>query len=356
MKMKKRISCIVLSLLLVLCFVPTTVMAEGEDKISAINLEIKPILGAKVLGEYGNDGGIHVKSANITPNLDRATRSFFTVAEWYKILNDNYTGNANNDKSKMEKITEANEVFQDGYHYYVITYSYYCAVENKQYSKLPFNDGILGTINGKEVSVELIDSKYTLSMAAYVDVSGFYNIDMKVATPTLGTVADYKPTYVVTENLCEDYYGLGITTIEKTTWFKVEKDAYKGVDSAWVEMKDGEEYATGYYYMVKFNILETNKNDEYNFDYLYRTISKNLKGSLNDKDFDKIVVAGNQYSAELYKCFEPLSEPEPVKSYDSKDKNQDGIVDCEEEMNSKDWIWSNTKGACVYKVSNTSVK
>ena len=44
------------------------------------------------------------------------------------------------------------------------------------------------------------------------------------------------------------------------------------------------------------------------------------------------------------------------KSYDSKDKNQDGVIDCSEEMNSNNWVWSNTKKACVYKVSNTSTK
>ena len=32
------------------------------------------------------------------------------------------------------------------------------------------------------------------------------------------------------------------------------------------------------------------------------------------------------------------------------------VVTCEEEMNSKNWIWSETKKACVYKVSNTGTK
>ena len=45
-----------------------------------------------------------------------------------------------------------------------------------------------------------------------------------------------------------------------------------------------------------------------------------------------------------------------TKSYDAKDKNKDGVVSCEEEMNSANWIWSTTKNACVYKVSNTSVR
>ena len=45
-----------------------------------------------------------------------------------------------------------------------------------------------------------------------------------------------------------------------------------------------------------------------------------------------------------------------TKSYDAKDKNKDGVVSCEEEMNSANWIWSTSKQACVYKVTNTSVK
>ena len=46
----------------------------------------------------------------------------------------------------------------------------------------------------------------------------------------------------------------------------------------------------------------------------------------------------------------------PTKTYSYKDKNQDGIVDCSEEMNNANWIWSESKGACVYKVSNTGTK
>ena len=39
-----------------------------------------------------------------------------------------------------------------------------------------------------------------------------------------------------------------------------------------------------------------------------------------------------------------------------KDLNGDGVISCDEEMGSANWIWSESKGACVYKVSNTSVK
>lgn len=39
-----------------------------------------------------------------------------------------------------------------------------------------------------------------------------------------------------------------------------------------------------------------------------------------------------------------------------KDTNADGVISCEEEMGSKNWVWSDSKKACVYKVSNTSTK
>ena len=44
------------------------------------------------------------------------------------------------------------------------------------------------------------------------------------------------------------------------------------------------------------------------------------------------------------------------KAYSFKDKNQDGVISCEEEMDSANWIWSESKKACVYKVSNTNTK
>ncbi len=45
-----------------------------------------------------------------------------------------------------------------------------------------------------------------------------------------------------------------------------------------------------------------------------------------------------------------------TKSYDPKDKNHDGVISCAEEMNSANWTWSETKKACVYRVTNTSAK
>lgn len=58
----------------------------------------------------------------------------------------------------------------------------------------------------------------------------------------------------------------------------------------------------------------------------------------------------------------PSTKPETKPTVSSpskagpKDLNAGGIITCDEEMGSTNWIWSESKGACVYKVSNTSVK
>lgn len=48
--------------------------------------------------------------------------------------------------------------------------------------------------------------------------------------------------------------------------------------------------------------------------------------------------------------------PEAPKKAGEKDLNSDGVITCDEEMGSKNWVWSDSKKACVYKVTNTSTK
>lgn len=43
------------------------------------------------------------------------------------------------------------------------------------------------------------------------------------------------------------------------------------------------------------------------------------------------------------------------KTYDSRDKNHDGVVTCDE-VNGIGWIWSEKQGKCIYKVVNTGTK
>ncbi len=299
----KRIFSIILALSLVLCALPATAMADDTSQVTSIDATVTPILGAKI-GTYGsNIAATHVKGFTATPT-DRTKGGLILYdVIWHKISDADYTGVVADDEAKMALVTDENEVFQDGYHYYVI--AQFADYDDATVSYLPFADTVTGTINGETASSVLLGGNLILSVAAYVDVSGFYDIDMTIAAPALGAAADYEPTYVVTDDLYEDKYELGETSVE-TIWYKVGKDSYKGVDdSAWVEMEEGEEYATGYYYMAKFEVLEYN-NPAY--DWLFRTISTELTGSLNGEDFDKIVVADDQYHAQLYKCFEPLAE------------------------------------------------
>ena len=61
------------------------------------------------------------------------------------------------------------------------------------------------------------------------------------------------------------------------------------------------------------------------------------------------------YAIVAYGTVTPMSNVADKKA-GPKDLNSDGIITCDEEMGSKNWIWSESKGACVYKVSNTSTK
>ena len=61
------------------------------------------------------------------------------------------------------------------------------------------------------------------------------------------------------------------------------------------------------------------------------------------------------YAIVTYGAVTPTSNVADKKA-GPKDLNSDGIITCDEEMGSKNWIWSESKGACVYKVSNTSTK
>lgn len=75
--------------------------------------------------------------------------------------------------------------------------------------------------------------------------------------------------------------------------------------------------------------------------------------SVNDKF--ELIFETNQFSTYAL-VYEGGKVNTPAKSYSSKDKNHDGVITCDEQMNSANWIWSESKKACVYKVSNTSTK
>lgn len=63
------------------------------------------------------------------------------------------------------------------------------------------------------------------------------------------------------------------------------------------------------------------------------------------------------YALVVYKEVSPTPEATPTPAtVENKDSSTTKVVTCKEAMGSKDWIWSESKKACVYKVSNTSGK
>lgn len=76
--------------------------------------------------------------------------------------------------------------------------------------------------------------------------------------------------------------------------------------------------------------------------------------------FSTYVVVGYRQAGGATPTPSPTPTAKPSVSNTSKagpkDLNADGVITCDEEMGSANWIWSESKKACVYKVSNTSVK
>ena len=306
----KKIMSLLLAVCMVLCLLPAVVLADGgTSEITSVDATIKPILGAKI-GTYAtqNFAQTHIKKLTTVPAEPTTEGLYINYVTWWKIPDADYTGDVAVDEGKMTPVTDEDEVFQDGYHYYVV--AEFADYDDATSSYLPFTEAAYATINGKAASSRVLEvegwGNIILSVAGYVDVAGFYDIDMTVAAPAVGATPDYRPTFEVTDDVYEAASDLGVTTVEATTWYKVAKADYKGVNGDnWTEMEASEAYTSDYYYMVKFNIKESNDS---RFDWLWRTISTRLTGSLNGKAFDRIVVADDQYSAELYKCFGPEKE------------------------------------------------
>lgn len=80
-------------------------------------------------------------------------------------------------------------------------------------------------------------------------------------------------------------------------------------------------------------------------------LDASLNGNILTFKTDKF----STYAIVAYGTVTPTSNVADKKA-GPKDLNSDGIITCDEEMGSNNWIWSETKGACVYKVSNTSTK
>ncbi len=80
-------------------------------------------------------------------------------------------------------------------------------------------------------------------------------------------------------------------------------------------------------------------------------LDASLNGNILTFKTDKF----STYAIVAYGAVTPTSNVADKKA-GPKDLNSDGVITCDEEMESKNWVWSESKGACVYKVSNTSTK
>ena len=110
---------------------------------------------------------------------------------------------------------------------------------------------------------------------------------------------------------------------------------------------------------IKVIRYHTNADGTVEVTYLDATLNGNELTFKTDRFSTYVVVAYKQVGGAT-PTPTPTPTAKPTVSNTSKagpkDLNGDGVISCDEEMGSVNWIWSEAKGACVYKVSNTSVK
>ena len=110
---------------------------------------------------------------------------------------------------------------------------------------------------------------------------------------------------------------------------------------------------------IKVIRYHTNADGTVEVTYLDATLNGNELTFKTDRFSTYVVVAYKQVGGAT-PTPTPTPTAKPTVSNTSKagpkDLNSDGVITCDEEMGSANWIWSESKKACVYKVSNTSVK
>lgn len=103
------------------------------------------------------------------------------------------------------------------------------------------------------------------------------------------------------------------------------------------------------------DIIDSIKNKTIKVARFHGGVLSMLDASLNGNILTFKTDKFSTYAIVAYGTVTPTSNVADKKA-GPKDLNSDGVITCDEEMGSKNWIWSESKGACVYKVSNTSVK
>ena len=114
-----------------------------------------------------------------------------------------------------------------------------------------------------------------------------------------------------------------------------------------------------YFYLPKV-ALKVGDNQEF---VLYADVTYNIVSSFDSANYnDQEIVLEGTIKKPSYINFNSFGNKFTLKI---KVKSKEGyvpqdvvnkVVTCEEYMKSNDWTWSETKKACVYRVSNTSVQ
>ena len=166
------------------------------------------------------------------------------------------------------------------------------------------------------------------------------------------------------ESLDDDVLYLGddsTATINKGTFKAITSainfgDAGAIINGGYFESKEGNALEVGYNDILLNGgifIGGDGNNALFKLSYVDGEIIIGERRIAVDEDGIKLEDIYDSFYVEIIKLPEP--DKKPTKAGE-KDLNEDGIISCEEEIGSKSWIWSDNKKACVYKVSNTSVK
>ena len=144
--------------------------------------------------------------------------------------------------------------------------------------------------------------------------------------------------YITGKESCVGVAGYGATVDVNGGFLYVEKDAFRLANNATKSSinvtggkfyKDISEYLTDEYKLIKSTYEQVE---------VYEVVTKDA----NEEATNTTSTSSTSNTS--------------TKSYDAKDKNKDGVISCEEEMGNANWVWSESKNACVYKVTNTSTK
>ncbi len=213
---------------------------------------------------------------------------------------------------------------------------------------MPIKDEIINTDPNIERKYKIlyIDNNeiktIDLGFSPYVDKESLgydgWGTRFNISKPAGAFALVYKDTNKSDAPVITDGNNLSVTVGDK----KDLKFTSNALIENFVEVKlDGKTLNSKYYDVKSGNTIVTLKADfvstlsagEHQISIVFTTGAANAKFTVNKSETSTV-----------------------SKNYDAKDKNQDGVITCDEEMNSASWVWSTTKNACVYKVSNTSAK